>query len=117
MTKKEKENLLINAWNLAGHIERSEKKGESDEYLNGVYHAANGGYFSWCEFARKIFSLTQKNVIVHPVTTEEYKKMVPNQTDRPKNSRLSLKSLDEAGFKRLPDHLDALKRYLKEFSI
>ena len=39
MTKKEKENLLINAWNLAGHIERSEKKGESDEYLNGLYHA------------------------------------------------------------------------------
>ena len=28
MTKKEKENLLINAWNLAGHIERSEKKEE-----------------------------------------------------------------------------------------
>ena len=26
MTKKERENLLINAWNLAGHIERSEKK-------------------------------------------------------------------------------------------
>ena len=29
MTKKEKENLLINAWNLAGHIERSEKKEEA----------------------------------------------------------------------------------------
>ena len=40
--------------------------------------------------------------------------MVPNQTDRPKNSRLSLKSLDEAGFKRLPDYLDSLKRYLAE---
>ena len=85
---------------------------ETEKY--GVYHAANGGYFSWCEFARKIFSLTQKNVIVHAVTTEEYKKMVPNQTDRPKNSRLSLKSLDEAGFKRLPDYLDSLKRYLDE---
>ena len=39
MTKKEKENLLINAWNLAGHIERSEKKGKSDEYLSGLYQA------------------------------------------------------------------------------
>ena len=39
MTKKEKENLLINTWNLAGHIERSEKKGRSDEYLSGLYQA------------------------------------------------------------------------------
>ena len=39
MTKKEKENLLINAWKLAGHIERSEKKGRSDEYLDGLYQA------------------------------------------------------------------------------
>ena len=40
--------------------------------------------------------------------------MVPGQTERPKNSRLSMKSLDENGFNRLPDHLDALRRYLKE---
>lgn len=38
MTKKEKENLLINAWRLAGHIERSEKKA-SDDYLSGLFHA------------------------------------------------------------------------------
>ena len=39
MTKKEKENLLINAWRLAGHIERSEKKGCTEDYLNGLFHA------------------------------------------------------------------------------
>ena len=39
MTKKEKENLLINAWRLAGHIERSEKKNASEDYLDGLYHA------------------------------------------------------------------------------
>ena len=39
MTKKEKENLLINAWRLAGHIERSEKKGCNDDYLSGLFHA------------------------------------------------------------------------------
>ena len=38
MTKKEKENLLINAWRLAGHIERSEKKA-SEDYLSGLYQA------------------------------------------------------------------------------
>lgn len=39
MTKKEKENLLINAWRLAGHIERSEKKGCNEDYLSGLFHA------------------------------------------------------------------------------
>ena len=39
MTKKEKENLLINAWRFAGHIERSEKKGCNDDYLSGLFHA------------------------------------------------------------------------------
>ena len=39
MTKKEKENLLINAWRLAGHIERSEKKECNDDYLCGLYNA------------------------------------------------------------------------------
>lgn len=88
---------------------------ETEKY--GVYHAANGGYFSWCDFAREIFKEANKNVKVNGVTTEQYKDMVPNQTDRPKNSRLSMKSLDDAGFNRLPDHLDALRRYLKEINI
>ena len=85
---------------------------ETEKY--GIYHAANQDYFPWCDFAREIFKETNKNVKVYGVTTEEYKKNVPGQTDRPKNSRLSFKSLDEAGFERLPNHLDALKRYLKE---
>ncbi len=85
---------------------------ETDKY--GVYHATNEGYLSWQEFAEEIFKLAHKDVLVHGVTTEEYKRLVPNQTDRPLNSRLSKASLDEAGFKRLPDWRDALKRYLKE---
>ena len=85
---------------------------ESDKY--GVYHATNEGFCSWAEFAKEIFKCAKKNIEVHPVTTEEYKKLVPNQTDRPLKSRMSKKSLDEAGFVRLPDWKDALERYLKE---
>lgn len=70
--------------------------------------------FSWCDFAKETFKEINKDIIVHQVSSEEYKKMVPNQADQPKNSRLSQRSLDEAGFNRLPDHLDALRRYLKE---
>lgn len=85
---------------------------ETEKY--GIYHATNEGFISWYEFAKKIFELSNKDVKVNGVTTDEYKKMVPSQADRPLNSRLSKKSLDDGGFNRLPNWEDALKRYLKE---
>lgn len=88
---------------------------ETDKY--GTYHATNEGFVSWAGFAKKIFELTGKDVVVHPVTTEEYKKINPAQTDRPLNSRMSKKCLVDAGFKPLPSWEDALIRYLKEMDI
>ncbi len=85
---------------------------ETDKY--GIYHATNEGFISWCDFAREIFLLISKNVKVNCVSTVEYKKLVPNQTDRPLNSRMSKSSLDKAGFNRLPNWKDALRRYLEE---
>lgn len=85
---------------------------ETNKY--GIYHATNEGFISWAEFAEEIFKLSNKSVKINYVTTEEYKRLVPNQADRPLNSRMSKKSLDEAGFARLPDWKDALERYLKE---
>ncbi len=76
----------------------------------GVYHATNEGICSWAEFAEEIFKLAGKNTKVIPIKTEEY----PTPAARPKNSRLSKKSLDYNGFTRLPDWKDALKRYLRE---
>lgn len=88
---------------------------ETEKY--GIYHATNEGFLSWAEFAEEIFKLSKKNVKINYVTTEEYKKIVPSQADRPLNSRMSKKSLDEAGFNRLPDWKEALARYLKEPTI
>ena len=85
---------------------------ESCKY--GIYHATNEGYISWAEFATEIFKQANKNVTVNFVTTEEYKRLVPAQADRPLNSRMSKKSLNDAGFNLLPDWKDALCRYLKE---
>ena len=85
---------------------------QTDKY--GIYHATNEGICSWAEFASYIFKAAGKDVVVHPITTEEYKKLVPAQADRPLNSRLSKVSLDEAGFIRLPKWQDAVDRYLKE---
>ena len=85
---------------------------ETDKY--GTYHATNEGFISWADFAKEIFKQKGLNVKVNPISTEDYIKLVPNQAKRPLNSRLSKKSLDDNGFKRLPDWKDALNRYLKE---
>ena len=81
---------------------------ETEKY--GTYHATNEGICSWAKFAREIFRQTGKSVSVIPVTTVEY----GAKAIRPTNSRLSKTSLDRAGFARLPDWKNALKRYLKE---
>ena len=76
----------------------------------GVYHASNEGFCSWADFTREIFKQANLDVEVEGIPTVEY----PTPARRPFNSRLSKKSLDEAGFNRLPDWQDALKRYLLE---
>ena len=80
----------------------------TDKY--GTYHANNEGYCSWAEFAEKIFEVNNMNVKVNHITTEEYK----TRAKRPKNSKLSKKSLIENGFDLLPSYEDALIRYKEE---
>lgn len=76
----------------------------------GTYHATNEGFCSWAEFAKEIFRLAKKDVEIEAIPTADY----PTPARRPFNSRLSKKSLEKAGFNRLPDWQDALKRYLVE---
>lgn len=76
----------------------------------GTYHATNEGFCSWAEFAREIFKQAGLDIEVDGIPTIEY----PTPARRPFNSRLSKKSLDEAGFNRLPTWEDALTRYLAE---
>lgn len=76
----------------------------------GTYHATNEGFCSWAEFTREIFKQAGLEVEVDGIPTAEY----PTPARRPFNSRLSKKSLDDAGFERLPTWQDALARYLVE---
>ena len=80
---------------------------ETEKY--GEYHATNEGICSWCDFAKKIFEIAGVNMKVNAVTSDQY----PAKAHRPKNSRLSKNSLDEAGFNRLPTWEDAVTRYIK----
>ncbi len=79
---------------------------KTDKY--GVYHATNEGFCSWADFAEKIMDYSDLPVKINRISSDEYK----SAAVRPLNSRLSKKSLDEAGFCRLPDWQDALKRFL-----
>ena len=79
---------------------------QTDKY--GIYHATNEGFCSWAEFAAEIFRQAGAKTEVIPVPSSEY----PTKAVRPKNSRLSKQKLDSAGFKRLPNWEDAVKRFL-----
>ena len=86
---------------------------ETERY--GYYHATNeGGYISWCDFAREIFRQAGKNVTVQAVTTAEYGL---SKAARPFNSRLDKTKLTQMGFEPLPDWQDALRRYLKQIEV
>lgn len=76
----------------------------------GVYHAVNEGVCSWAEFAREILCCAGKNIQVEEISSRDY----PTMVRRPANSRLSTRSLTNAGFDKLPPWRDALKRYLEE---
>ena len=75
----------------------------------GEYHATNEGFCSWAEFAEEIMMQSGSNCKINPIPTEQY----PTKAARPKNSRLSKTSLDNAGFERLPTWQDALERFLR----
>ena len=80
----------------------------------GIYHATNEGICSWAQLAEAIYQVMGISCKVNYVTTAEYGLTVAK---RPSNSRLSKASLDAAGFRRLPDWKDALKRYLAEIGM
>lgn len=81
---------------------------ETEKY--GIYHATNEGYTTWYDFAKEIFAVNNKDILVEPVTSEEYKQ----KATRPTDSRLSKQKLEDNGFEPLPDYHDALRRFSSE---
>lgn len=81
---------------------------ETEKY--GVYHATNEGITNWSEFAAAIMKEANLPCRIRPIPSSDY----PTKAVRPLNSRMDKSSLDKAGFTRLPEWKDALRRYLKE---
>ncbi len=96
---------------------------ETEKY--GLYHANNSGYCNWAEFADYI--LKDTNTTVRHVSTEDYYAPQYAKAEkegrklhiayRPRNSKLSKKSLEQAGFELLPDWRDAVARYMIELNL
>lgn len=75
----------------------------------GTYHATNEGICSWSEFAKAVFLESGRQTVVEEIPSAEY---TSAKAVRPLNSRLSKRSLKEAGLTKLPHWRDALIRYL-----
>ena len=79
----------------------------------GIYHSTNEGFTTWYEFTKKIYEFAGIKTKVVPLTSQQYKELNPNSSDRPKNSQLSKEKLKKIGI--IPERFeDALKKYLKE---
>ncbi len=81
---------------------------ETEKY--GIYHATNENFCSWAEFASEIMKVSGTKTKIIPILSNEYKTVAV----RPLNSRMSKKSLDNAGFSRLPDWQNALERFISD---
>ena len=80
---------------------------ETDFY--GIYHLTNSGSCSWCEFARYIFEIAERDVNVVPVTASEFSRPAP----RPSYSVLMNKKWIENGFEPLRDYKEAISEYIE----
>ena len=82
----------------------------SDKY--GIYHLTNEGECSWYEFSKRIFELSDVDVKVLPVTTEEF----PRPAPRPHYSVLSNQKWIKAGFPQMRKYEEALSDYLSLYN-
>lgn len=78
----------------------------------GLFHGTCEGECSWADFAEKVFELAGKTTRVKHITTEEYKKMNPESTDRPAFSMLDNYMLRLTGDFRFDHWEDAIGEYL-----
>ncbi|QWG53188.1 dTDP-4-dehydrorhamnose reductase [Bacillus mycoides] len=80
---------------------------QTDKY--GIYHGSNSGVCSWYEFAKEIFEQSNIEIMVNPLTTEDF----PRPAARPKYSVLDKGMIEESGFEPFQDWKKALKDFLK----
>jgi len=76
--------------------------------IEGIYHAVNTGYTTWFKVAVFIKEVIGSKTPVSPCKSEDY----ASKAERPKNSRMSVRSLTQAGL-HMRNWKEALQEYLK----
>ena len=79
---------------------------ETEKY--GIYHGTCEGQCSWYEFACEIFRLAEVDILVEPVTSEEFVR----PAKRPLYSVLENHALKELGLNSFRTWQEALKEYI-----
>lgn len=74
----------------------------------GLYNYSNLGVCSWYEFAQKIFEISEKKIILHPIKSVQY----PTPAERPKYSVLDKSKIMETFDLEIPNWKDSLKKVL-----
>lgn len=84
-----------------------------DDFVTGVYHYSNEGVASWYDFAKTIFELSEMNVRVNPVRSDQF----PTAARRPAFSVLDKTKIKTTFCAEIPywkDSLEICLRKLKE---
>jgi dTDP-4-dehydrorhamnose reductase len=83
---------------------------KTDKY--GIYHATNEGFCSWYEFSKEIFKSADIDVVVKPISNDEFK----NKAERPNNSKLSKQNLINNEFNMLNDFKKSVYKFITGMS-
>ncbi|MEK5204707.1 dTDP-4-dehydrorhamnose reductase [Bacillus sp. FSL R10-2789] len=81
---------------------------QTDKY--GIYHGSNSGICSWYEFAKEIFEQSNIEIMINPLTTEDF----PRPAARPKYSVLDKGMIEQNGFESFQDWKKSLKDFLNK---
>lgn len=84
----------------------------SDNY--GLFHATCEGQCSWADFAKEVYRLAGKDMIVEEVTTQQYLADYPQQAKRPANSVLENYMFKMTNGYQFASWEDAIKEYMAE---
>ena len=87
--------------------------GSSSPVRSEIFHVTNSGSCSWYTFAKEIVELAGEDVLVSPVTSEEYKQLAR----RPKYSVLDCSKIESEMGIRLPHWKDALGEWYKGYGL
>ena len=94
------------AKNILNIIQISE---ESNEFKNGIYHFANEGVISWYDFAKEICDISNIEVNIVPVLSDQF----PTPAQRPAYSVLNKKKIKNTFNIEIPYWRDSLRICIK----